>query len=31
MQIAEFLNIVCYGRDKAQYEKEQLERWKRKH
>lgn len=27
----EFLNVICYAKDKAEYEKEQLENWKRTH
>lgn len=27
----EFLNIVCYSRDKAEEEKRNIERWKRRH
>lgn len=27
----EFLNVLAYCKDKARYEKEYLERWKRSH
>lgn len=27
----EFLNVICYARDKAAHEKEELERWRRTH
>ena len=30
MEVGEFLNIACYGRDKREYEHEQLEKWKRR-
>lgn len=31
MNVFEFFNIVAYATDKAAYEKEQLENWKRNH
>jgi hypothetical protein len=31
MDVVEFLNIMCYIRDKAEKEKEDIERWKRTH
>lgn len=31
MHIIEFLNINCYIRDKNEYEKQQMEKWKRTH
>lgn len=31
MTAMEFLNIVCYGRDKAEHEKQMLEQWKKTH
>jgi len=31
MGITEFFNIVSYSRDKKEYERQQLEKWKRKH
>lgn len=31
MLIIEFLNINCYIRDKNEYEKQQMEKWKRTH
>jgi hypothetical protein len=31
MAAIEFLNIICYRRDKAAREREELERWKRSH
>lgn len=31
MNIRTFLNIVCYTNDKAEYDKQQLEKWKRSH
>ena len=27
----EFLNVICYAKDKADYEKEQLEQWRKTH
>ena len=31
MSAIEFLNIICYRRDKAAKDKEELEKWKREH
>lgn len=31
MNIIEFLNITCYIRDKNNWEKEQMEKWRRAH
>ena len=31
MEVMEFLNIVCYARDKAEERKRSIERWKRRH
>mgnify|MGYP003289428349 CR=1 FL=1 len=31
MNIFEFLNILCYGRDKNEEQKRQIENFKRKH
>lgn len=31
MTAMEFLNIVCYARDKAEWEKQKIEQWKRTH
>lgn len=31
MSVIEFLNINCYLRDKNNYEKEQMEKWKARH
>lgn len=31
MNIIKFLNINCYLRDKAEWERQQQEKWKRKH
>ena len=31
MKIREFLNILCYSRDKAEYERKKIEEYKRKH
>ena len=31
MGITEFFNIVSYSRDKNAYERQQLEKWKKKH
>lgn len=31
MQVLEFLNVNCYIRDKNNYEKEQMEKWRRTH
>lgn len=31
MDVRTFFNIVCYANDKANYEKEQIERWKKLH
>lgn len=31
MNVLEFLNLVCYGRDKLEYERRQLEQWKKTH
>ena len=31
MNVVEFLNIMCYIRDKAEKEKEDIERWRRTH
>lgn len=31
MNIIEFLNIICYIRDKAEKEKADIEKWKRTH
>lgn len=30
MSAIEFLNILAYRKDKAEHEKEQIERWKRR-
>lgn len=27
----EFLNVICYAKDKADFEKEQIEQWKKTH
>ena len=31
MNVVEFLNTICYIRDKNEYEKEQIEKWQRTH
>lgn len=31
MSAMEFLNIVCYSKDKMEYRKKYLEDWKRRH
>lgn len=31
MNITEFFNIVSYAVDKANFEKEQIENWRKKH
>ena len=31
MNIRTFLNIVCYTNDKAEFDKQQIEKWKRSH
>ena len=31
MSAIEFLNIICYRRDKAEKEKEEIEKWKKMH
>lgn len=31
MTAVEFLNIVCYSKDKSEYMKRRLEEWKRRH
>ena len=30
MPVLEFLNMICYRRDKAEEEKRQIEQWKKK-
>ena len=31
MKAIEFLNILCYARDKREEEKHRIEEWKRRH
>jgi hypothetical protein len=31
MSAIEFLNIICYKRDKAARDKEEIEKWKKRH
>lgn len=31
MTVLEFLNIIAYRKDKAEMEREELEKWKRSH
>ena len=31
MDITSFFNIVCFSNDKAEFEKQQLDRWKKNH
>lgn len=31
MTALEFLNIICYSKDKLDYEKAKIEQWKRTH
>lgn len=31
MNVHQFLNVNCYIRDKNNYEKEQMEKWRRTH
>ena len=29
--VREFLNIVCYAKDRVEFEKRNIEKWKRRH
>ena len=31
MSAVEFLNLLCYRRDKAEHDRRMLEEWKRRH
>lgn len=30
MNVFEFLNILCYARDKAEFERQQIQKWAKK-